>query len=53
MLIANNITKGQIIIMSLNWFTSFLMISNSKYDVIDINSMDIDSIICTITMNYK
>ncbi len=39
--------------MSLNWFSNLVITSDSKYDVININSVDMDSIIFIIIMNYK
>lgn len=53
MLQLKTLLGGQIIIMSLNWFNNLVIISNSKYDVININLVDIDFIIFTINMNYK
>jgi hypothetical protein len=44
---------GKIIIVSLNWFSNLVIILDSKYDVIKINAVDMDSIIFIITMNYK
>jgi hypothetical protein len=39
--------------VSLNWFSNLVITSDSKYDVININSVDMDSIIFIIIMNYK
>ncbi len=50
---ANNIIGGLIIMVLLNQFRKSRDNLKFKYDVIDINQVDIDSIISTITMNYE
>jgi hypothetical protein len=49
----NNIIGGLITMVLLNWFSKYHDNFKFKYDVIDINWVDIDSIISTITMNYE
>ncbi len=50
---ANNISEGLIIMVLLNQFSKSRDNLKFKYDVIDINWVDIDSIIFTTTMNYE
>ncbi len=51
--VANNITGGPITMVLLNWFNNFCGNFKYKYDVIDTNWVDIDSIISIVTMNYE
>ncbi len=51
--VANNITRGPITMVLLNWFNNFCGNFKFKYDVIDTNWVDIDSIISIFTMNYE
>jgi hypothetical protein len=50
---ANDMIGGLIIVVLLNWFSKSWDNLKFKYDVININYVDIDSIISTITMNYE
>ncbi len=50
---ANNIIGGLIIMVLLNQFNKSHENLKFKDDVININWVDIDSIIYTITMNYE
>jgi hypothetical protein len=50
---ANNISEGLIIMVLLNWFSKSRDNLKFKYDAIDINWVDIDSIIFTTTMIMK
>jgi len=50
---ANNIIGGLIIMVLLNWFSKSHENLKFKNDVININRVDIDSIISTITTIYE
>jgi hypothetical protein len=45
--------KGLVIMVLLNWFNKSCGNFKFKYDVIDTNWVDVDSIISPITMNYE
>jgi hypothetical protein len=53
----NAVTKkpigGLVIMVLLNWFSKSHGNLKFKYDVIDTNWMDVDSIISIVTMNYE
>ncbi len=48
-----NINGGPFMMVLLSWFNKSRDNFKFKYDVIDTNGVDIDSIIFTLTMNYE
>jgi len=51
--ITNKIIGGFVIMVLLNWFSKSHGNLKFKYDVIDINWVDVDSIMFIFTMNYE
>jgi len=51
--ITNKTVGGFVIMVLLNWFSKSHGNLKFKYDVIDINWVDVDSIMSIFTMNYE